>query len=103
MKMFRSTLKKAALVTLTLAIGLAAFPLLGASAAAPVSPAAPPAGQSLVQTNHPRLEWAWQQEQTRYGREGKLLAKADGFIARVQTLLTKPPRRAGMFPQSRPP
>jgi hypothetical protein len=89
MKKMRSILKKAALVTFTLAIGLAAFPLLGVSAATSDGPAVPPASQTLVQTDHPRLERAWKLEQTRYGREGNLLAKADGFIAKVQTLLDK--------------
>jgi hypothetical protein len=85
MKKISSILKKATFVTLVLAMGLAAFPLLGASAA----PAVPPAGQSLSQADHPRLEQAWQREQNRYNRQGALLSRADAFIARVQALLNK--------------
>ena len=77
--------KKVVLVTVVLALGLAALPLSGVSAAAPNDPATPP----VVRPDNSRLERVWAREQARYQREGNLLARADDFIARVQTLLDK--------------
>ncbi len=80
-------LTKVVLVTVVLALGLAAFPLSGVAAAGIKEPANPPAAQP--KPDYPRLERLWQREQALYEREGNLLAKADGFIAKVQTLLDR--------------
>ncbi len=82
-----SLLTKVVLVTVVLALGLAALPLSGVSAAEIKEPVNPPAVQP--KPDHPRLERLWQREQALYEREGTLLAKADSFIAKVQTLLDK--------------
>ena len=78
--------KKFALAVLVLAIGLAAFPLTGVSAAASKDVSTPPANQVRINT---RLETLWAREQAVYKREGNLLAKANDFIAKVQVLIDK--------------
>ena len=85
--MFKMTasLKKLVLVILALAIGLAAFPLTGVSAASLKEQIAPPAKQS----NNSPLERVWTREQSVYQREGDLLAKAGGFITKAQALIDK--------------
>ncbi len=83
-----SFMKKFTLVLMVLAIGLAAFPLSGASAESLQEPQNPPA-QPAAKPDYTRLEAAWAREQVLYEREGKLLDAAAGFIAKVQTLIDK--------------
>jgi hypothetical protein len=82
--MFKMTalLKKIALVTLVLAIGLAAFPLTSASAAGSNDQTNPHPG-------NPRLEKAWVHLQRAYQRQGNRLARSGNFIANVQGLIDK--------------
>jgi len=81
---------KAVLVTVVLALGLAAFPLSGVAAAGLEAPATPPTTPvAASKPDYPRLERLWKLEQARYQREENLLSKTDGFIARIQTLLDK--------------
>ena len=79
-------LKKFALATLVLAIGLAALPAASASAAGLQDQTTPPGNQAARGV---RLEQAWARAQTAYQRQGDRLAKADAFIARVQILIEK--------------
>ena len=85
--MFKMTslFKKFALGALVLAMGLAAFPVLGASAASLKDQTPPPASQP----DNSRLETVWAREQTIYQREGDLLGKASGVISKIQTLIDK--------------
>ena len=85
MKKMNTLLKKFALVTLVLAIGLAVFPLSGVSAAGLNAPANPP----VSQPGNLLLERVWIRLQLRYEREGNLLTKADAFIANAQALIEK--------------
>ena len=78
--------KKITLVALVLAIGLAALPFGGASAASSNDQATPPATQPLGSV---RLEQVWVREQATYQREGNRLANASTFIAKVQALIDK--------------
>ena len=82
--MFKITalFKKIALAVLVLALGLAVFPLTGASAASLNS-------QTYAQPNNTRLENIWVREQAVYQRQTNNLANATTFIARVQTLIDK--------------
>jgi len=73
--------KKIALAALVVAIGVAAFPIISASAAGPKEPAAQP--------NDFRLEQIWVREQATYQLEGNRLSNANNFIARVQALIDK--------------
>jgi hypothetical protein len=82
MSNFILLLKKSALVTLVLAIGLAALPATSASAAGPQVPANPPG-------NGVRIERAWARAERIFQRQGYLLAKTSDFIARAQTLIDK--------------
>jgi hypothetical protein len=80
-----SLFKKALLVTLILGLGLAVLPITGARAAGSDDPATPPAGQR----ENEKLENAWSRVQHGYQRQGDLLGKADGLIAKVQSLIDK--------------
>jgi hypothetical protein len=82
-------LKKTVLFGAVLALGLAALPFHGASAAALQAPAVPPASRQ----DYPRLERVWALQQRRYEREGNLLAKADTFIQKAQALLDRATRK----------
>ncbi len=78
----KSLIKKIALAALVMVIGLAAFPIAGAS----------PTGlnsQANVQPDNSRLERIWAHEQVIYLREGTGLANAGNFIARAQALIDK--------------
>jgi hypothetical protein len=79
------SLKKIALVALVLAIGLASFPLLGASAASLDATAAPAAATP----DNTRLELNWARAQAAYNRQGDRLGMADKFEARIQSLIDK--------------
>ncbi|HTX91056.1 MAG TPA: hypothetical protein VMC09_07560 [Anaerolineales bacterium] len=85
--MFKKTswFKKIALGALVVALGLAAFPALGASAAGLNDQTTPPANQP----NYARLQQVWAREQSVYQREGNALSKASGFITKAQALLDK--------------
>jgi hypothetical protein len=78
--------KKFALAILVIAIGLAAFPLTGVSAAASKDTSTPPTDQIRI---NPRLETLWAREQAAYKIEGNRLAKANDFITKVQVLIDK--------------
>jgi hypothetical protein len=82
--MFKMTtlIKKIALAALVLAIGLAAFPITGASASGLN-------GQTNAQPDNSRMEKVWARQQRIYLREGDRLANASSYIARVQTLIEK--------------
>lgn len=69
--------KKFALAALVITIGLAVLPAASASAAS---------NQGVGNT---RLEQIWARTQTVYQRQGDRLAKADAFIARVQSLIDR--------------
>jgi hypothetical protein len=86
--MFKLTpfIKKIVLSTLVLAIGLAALPAAGVSAASLRDETSPPTNQ---QAGFARLERAWARTQTAYQRQGDRLAKAHGFISRAQSLIDK--------------
>jgi hypothetical protein len=86
--MFKMTIlfKKIALAALALAIGLAALPLDGASAAGLKDATTPPINQTR---SNQRLETLWAREQQIYQRQGNRLDKADEFIAKVQTLIDR--------------
>ncbi len=73
--------KKFALAALVLAIGLAALPAAGASAAGLQEETTPP--------DNSRLEQAWARAQAVYQRQDERLAKADEAIAKVQSLIDK--------------
>ena len=75
-------LQKIGLVVLILALGLAAMPLNGASAAAL-------SGQAAAQPDNSRLERVWGREQVVYQRQSNLLARAGTFASRVETLIDK--------------
>jgi hypothetical protein len=79
-------IKKFALATLVIAIGLAVFPLTGVSAAVSKDTSTPPTDQISINT---RLETVWAREQAAYKIEGNRLAKANDFIAKVQVLINK--------------
>jgi hypothetical protein len=83
-KMFKKTVlfKKTTLIVLILAIGLAVFPGIGASAAGLN-------GQTNAQPDNSRLENVWAREQANYQRQGDRLSNASMFIARVQSLIDK--------------
>jgi hypothetical protein len=78
--------KKFVLTTLILVIGLAVLPSTGVSAAGLQDETTPPANQPA---NYARLEHIWVRAQTAYQRQGDRLAKADEFIARVQSLIDR--------------
>ena len=82
--MFKMTalFKKGALAFLVLAIGLAALPVTGVSAAGLNS-------QVNAQPDNSRLQRIWGREQEIYQREGTRLANASNFLARVQALIDK--------------
>jgi hypothetical protein len=77
-----SLIKKAALVALVLAIGLAVLPQAGASASSSNAPAA-------LQPDNSRLERVWARQQRLYRWEGKSLSNAGNFITNVQALIEK--------------
>jgi hypothetical protein len=77
--------KKSVLVILVMAIGLAIFPLTSVSAASLIEQTA----ATAFQPNNSRLERLWVREQSVYQREGNLLSKAGGFIAKTQALIDK--------------
>ena len=83
--MFKMTalFKKVALATLVLALGLAALPALGASAAGLQEGTTPPVVENT------RIEQAWARAQAAYQKQGDLLSKADGIVARAQSLIDK--------------
>ena len=85
MSKFTVYFKKIALAVLVFAIGLAAIPAVGASAAGLPSPSTPPANQ----TGTSGLEQAWSRVQATYQREGARLGKANEFIGKVQSLIDK--------------
>ena len=79
--------KKIVLAGSVLAIGLAAVPATGASAAGLKDASTPPAAvQARANT---RLENTWSRQQTAYQRQGERLDKADEFIAKAQSLIDK--------------
>lgn len=80
-----SLFKKAALAALVLAIGLAMFPLTGASATGLKDLPTP----ATKQPDNTRLEQLWAREQSIYQREGNLLERANDFVTRIQTLIDK--------------
>ena len=86
--MFKMTtlFKKIALATLVLAVGLAAFPFNGASAASSKDQGTPPADQTR---GNARLEQTWTRLQKTYQLQGNRLAKAHDAIAKAQTLIDK--------------
>jgi hypothetical protein len=75
--------KKTILFALVLAIGLAALPFVGTSAA-PINPdeTTPPAGQPA---GNERIENAWERLQTVYARQGERLGKTSALIEKIQT------------------
>ena len=83
MSKFTVYFKKIALAVLVFAIGLAAIPAVGASAAGLPSPSTPPANQ----TGTSGLEQAWSRAQAAYQLQGTRLEKADEFIGKVQSLI----------------
>ena len=74
--------KKFALAALVLAIALAAFPFIGASAAGQN-------GQSNAQPDNSRLENLWARQQATYQRQSDRLSNASTFISKVQALINK--------------
>ncbi|MCX6035967.1 MAG: hypothetical protein NTV38_13505 [Chloroflexi bacterium] len=78
--------KKFALAALVITIGLAALPAASASAAGLQDETTPLANQPA---NNERLENIWARTQTVYQRQDDRLAKADAFIARVQSLIDR--------------
>jgi hypothetical protein len=86
--MFKATalFTKIVLAALVAAVCLAVLPASAASAAALDDPANPPAGQTLELT---RLEKIWASQQAVYQRQDRRLARAEMFIARIQTLIDK--------------
>ena len=81
-----SLFKKVLLAVSVFALGLAFIPVSGASAAGLNDDTNPPAS---VQSAVTRLERAWKHQQFVFTRQGRLLDKADEFIARVQTAIDK--------------
>jgi hypothetical protein len=75
-------IKRITLAALALILVLAAFPIMGASAADLTS-------QINAQPYNTRLERVWAREQLIYKRAGNELANASNFIARVQSLIDK--------------
>ena len=75
-----SVLKKVSLMGLVLALGLAIFPITGASAAGLND-------QAAVRPANFRLEKLWAREQFVYQREGAFLTNASTLIGKVQTLI----------------
>jgi hypothetical protein len=73
-----SMFKKTALVVLVLALGLAVFPVMGASAAG-----------LNAQPDNTRVERVWMREQVLFNREGARLANANVFTTRAQSLINK--------------
>jgi hypothetical protein len=86
--MFKSTslLKKIALVTLVIALGLAILPAAGASAAGIKEVANLPVNKTV---DNSRLEQAWARLQQTYQKQGARLAAAEGIITKGQTLIDK--------------
>ena len=78
--------KKFVLAASVLAIGLAAFPAIGASAAGLNDSTTPPAVQTR---GYARLENIWAREQAAYQRQGNRLDRSDDFIAKAQSLIDK--------------
>jgi predicted component of type VI protein secretion system len=78
--------KKVALAALVLAVGLAAFPIIGVSAAASKGISTPPTNQIRINTP---LETLWAREQAVYKHEGNRLAKANDFITKAQSMINK--------------
>ena len=85
MKTLSTFLKKALLAGVILGLGLLSFPAFGARAAGLNDTSTPPSDQPAIS----RLENAWSRTQQVYQRQGDLLGKAGGLIARVQTLIDK--------------
>ena len=85
MSKFTAHFKKITLAVLVFAIGLAAIPAVGASAAGLPSHSTPPANQPGTSG----LEQAWALLQASYQREGARLGKANVFIGKVQSLIDK--------------
>jgi hypothetical protein len=85
MSKFTAHFKKITLAVLVFAIGLAAIPAVGASAAGLPSQSTPPANQPGTSG----LEQAWARLQASYQREGARLGKANVFIGKVQSLIDK--------------
>jgi hypothetical protein len=86
MSKFTFYFKKIALAVLVFAIGLAAIPAVGASAAGlPTQSTPPPANQPGTSG----LEQAWARVQASYLRESARLGKANEFIGKVQSLIDK--------------
>lgn len=87
--------KKFSLAALVLAIGLAALPAAGAAAAGLQDETTPPANQPangvipVPTRNNGHLEQIWAHAQNAYQRQSDRLAKADGFISKVQSLIDK--------------
>jgi hypothetical protein len=82
--MFKLTalFKKSALAVLVLAIGLAVFPITGASAAGLN-------GKNNAQPGNSRLENVWARLQVTYQRQGDRLSNASTFITKLQALIDK--------------
>jgi hypothetical protein len=91
MSTLNSILKKIMLAALVLAIGLAALPAASASAAGLQDKTNQPVNDfvSISAQDYPRLERAWSRAQAAYQRQDNRLARADAFIARVQSLIDK--------------
>jgi|WetSurMetagenome_2_1015567.scaffolds.fasta_scaffold642301_1 hypothetical protein len=85
MKKVNTLLRKMAYVVLVLGIALAAFPVLGASAAGMDDPSNPPAARS----GNTRIERLWTHQQAVFQRQSRRLSEATGFIAHVQQLIDK--------------
>ena len=74
--------KKTFLALIVLAIGLAALPGRGVSAAGLKEPA-------ITHPDNSRLEKVWAREQNIFQREGNRLSNAGAFFAKVQSLINK--------------
>jgi hypothetical protein len=74
--------KNFALAALVLAIALAAFPFIGASAAGQND-------QTNARPDNSRLENLWARQQTTYQRQSDRLSNASTFISKVQALINK--------------
>jgi hypothetical protein len=79
-------LKKALVLALILAIGLAAVPATTVSAAGLNDQDNPPSDHPMLDA---RLEKVWAREQAIYQRQDDRLAKADEFFAKVQSGIDK--------------
>jgi hypothetical protein len=88
MKKLISVSTKVLLVVLLAALGLAAFPAAGASAAGPAEEGNPPR-----QIDPARLEQAYARLVDWYTHQSTWMGKADANIARIQTLIAKATER----------